>query len=62
MNQEQINFLAHIYNQLMTIEVKGDNILKMANILNELEPFILHNQQKVRKENTNASKIIPTEN
>jgi len=44
MNQEQINFLAHIYNQLMTIEVKGDNILKMANILNELEPFILHNQ------------------
>ena len=55
MSQQQVNFLAQIYNDLMTIEARGDSLLKLANILNDLQSFIINAQQKIRKENENAS-------
>lgn len=56
MSQEQLTYLAQIYNTLMTVEAKGENLLALADSLNRLEKFILTEQQKIkeRKEITNA--------
>ncbi len=55
MSQQEVNFLAQIFNDLMTIEAKGESLLKLASILEDLQPFILNAQQKIRKENENGS-------
>lgn len=56
MSQEQLTYLAQIYNTLMTVEAKGENLLALADSLNRLEKFILTEQQKIkeRKEIANA--------
>lgn len=56
MSQKQLNFLASIYNELMLIQI-DKNILSLENILNNLQNFIIYNQQILigqRKENENA--------
>lgn len=55
MSQQQVNFLAQIYNDLMLIEARGESLLKLADILKELQPFIINAQQEIRKENENVS-------
>lgn len=59
MSQEKINFLASIYNELMLIETSGDNLLRLASIINRLQSFIIDEQQRIRKENRDA-KIVST--
>ena len=56
MEQKDLQILAEIYNNLLTISIKGDDVYTLAESMNVLRQFIYGKQKELndKKENENG--------
>lgn len=53
MEQKDLQLLAEIYNNLLTVSVKGDDIFVMSECMKALRQFVYSKQQEVQDKKEN---------
>ena len=58
MEQKDLQLLAEIYNNLLTVSVKGDDIFVMSECMKALRQFVYSKQQEVQDKKQNLDRKL----